>query len=46
MPALVAPYRLWHSPYTPPALRGGDLATCLVRDGDVVITGRSDARIP
>src|SRR5579883_1107696 len=31
------PYQLHHGPYTPPAVRGGDRATCLFRDGDVVI---------
>jgi hypothetical protein len=37
--------QLLHAPYTPPALRRGDRATCLVRDADVVITSWSDARI-
>src|SRR5207244_9826616 len=37
--------RLLFGPYTPPALRRGDRATCLARDGDVVVTGWSDARI-
>src|SRR5438105_3906799 len=38
-------HRLLHCPYHPPALRRGDLATCLLRDGEVVITGWSAARI-
>jgi hypothetical protein len=38
--------RLLHGPYTAPALRRGDKATCLFRDGDVLITGWSDGRIP
>jgi hypothetical protein len=32
-------------PYTPPAVTRGDLATCLFRDGDVIITSWSDGRI-
>ena len=40
------PHQLLHGPYTPPTLRRGDRATCLYRDGDVVITGWSDGRIP
>ncbi len=39
------PYHLHHGPYNAPALRRGDRATCLFRDGDVIITGWSDARI-
>ena len=39
-------YQLHHGPYNPPALRRGDRAACLFRDGDVIITGWSDARIP
>ena len=46
MPTAVDPYHLHHGPYAPPALRRGDRATCLVRDGDVIITGWSDGRIP
>jgi hypothetical protein len=46
MPAPLDPYQLLHGPYTPPHLRRGDKATCLYRDGDVIITGWSDARIP
>src|SRR5262249_30547714 len=38
-------FRLLHGPYQAPPLRRGDRATCLLRDGDVVITGWSDARI-
>src|SRR5262245_26470718 len=38
--------RLLHGPYTPPALRRADRATCLYRDADVIITGWSDRRIP
>ena len=38
-------YQLHHGPYHPPPLRRGDRATCLLRDGDVIITGWSDARI-
>ena len=33
--------RLLHGPYNPPAVRRGDLATCLYRDSDVIITGVS-----
>ncbi len=40
------PYQLLHGPYHSPALRRGDRATCLVRDGDVIVTGWSDAPIP
>src|SRR4051812_27295881 len=32
--------------YTAPALRRGARATCLVRDGDVIVTSWSDAPIP
>ena len=39
-------YQLRHGPYHAPALRRGDRATCLVRDGDVIITGWSESRIP
>jgi hypothetical protein len=46
MPAPLDPYQLLHGPYTPPDLRRGDKATCLYRDGDVVLTGCSDGRIP
>jgi hypothetical protein len=38
-------HRLVHGPYHPPAVRRGDRAVCLFRDGEVVITGWSDARI-
>jgi hypothetical protein len=38
--------KLLHGPYRPPALQRGDRATCLFRDGDVIITSWSDARIP
>jgi hypothetical protein len=38
-------HQLHHGPYTPPALRRGDRATCVYRDGDVVITSWSDGRI-
>src|SRR5262249_8068087 len=37
--------RRLHGPDTPPPLRRGDRAFCLRRDGDVVITGWSAARI-
>jgi hypothetical protein len=43
---LLTPYQLLHGPYSPPDLRRGDKATCQYRDGDVVITGWSDGRIP
>jgi hypothetical protein len=39
-------YQLLHGPYTAPALRRGDRATCLLRDADVIITAWSDGRIP
>jgi hypothetical protein len=39
-------YELHHGPYHPPPLHRGDRATCLFRDGDVIVTGWSDARIP
>jgi hypothetical protein len=45
MPQAIDPHQLLHGPYNPPALRRGDKATCLYRDGDVVITGWSDGRI-
>src|SRR5262249_12918398 len=45
MPNILDPYRLPHGPYTPPALRRRDRATCLFRDADVVITSWSDGRI-
>jgi len=38
-------HRLLHGPYRPPALRRGDRATCLFRDGEVIITGWSAGRI-
>ena len=38
--------RLLHGPYTAPPLKRGDRATCLYRDGEVIITGWSDDRIP
>jgi hypothetical protein len=37
---------LLHGPYQAPALRKGDRATCLYRDGEVVITSWTDAPIP
>jgi hypothetical protein len=37
--------RVLFGPYDAPALRRGDRATCLVRDGEVVITSWSDGRI-
>ena len=46
MPKVLDPHQLHHGPYNPPALRRGDKATCLYRDGDVIITGWTDARIP
>jgi hypothetical protein len=39
-------FKLLHAPYKPQPLRRGDRATCLFRDGDVVITSWSDARLP
>jgi hypothetical protein len=38
--------RLLHGPYKPPPLWRGDRATCLFRDGEVVVTGWSAGRIP
>jgi hypothetical protein len=38
-------HRLLHGPYRPPPVRRGDRAVCLFRDGEVVVTGWSDARI-
>ncbi len=38
--------RLLHGPYHAPPLARGDRATCLLRDGDVVITGWTSAHIP
>lgn len=46
MPAPLDPHQLLHGPYTPPPLRRGDKATCLFRDGDVIVTSWSGARIP
>jgi hypothetical protein len=37
-------HKLLFGPYKAPALRRGDRATCLFRDGDVIITGWSDGR--
>jgi hypothetical protein len=37
--------KLLHGPYKAPRLRRGDRAFCLFRDGDVVVTGWTDARI-
>jgi hypothetical protein len=37
--------RLLFDPYRPPALRVGDLATCLYRDAEVYVTGWTDAPI-
>jgi hypothetical protein len=37
--------RLLHGPYRSPVLRVGDRATCLYKDGDVVVTTWTDARI-
>jgi hypothetical protein len=45
VPRQLDPYHLHHGPYNPPALRRGDKASCLYRDGDVVITSWSDGRI-
>jgi hypothetical protein len=36
---------LLHGPYAPPPLRVGDRATCLYRDGEVIVTSWSDAPI-
>jgi len=38
-------HRLLHGPYDAPALRRGDRAMCLFRDGEVIVTGWSDGRI-
>jgi hypothetical protein len=38
--------RLLHGPYRAPALRKGDRTTCLLRNGPVVVTSWTDARIP
>src|SRR5262249_54281762 len=46
MPPRFLPHRLLYGPYAPPRLRRGDRATCLYRDGDVLITGWSAGRIP
>ncbi len=46
MPRIPDKCRLLHGPYHAPALSRGDKATCLLRDGDVVITGWTSARIP
>src|SRR5258708_2773417 len=32
--------------YSPPAVRRGDVVTCLYRDADCVVTGIHDGRIP
>jgi hypothetical protein len=40
-----AKFKLLFGPYTPPALKKGDRATCFYRDADVVITSWSDGRI-
>jgi len=45
MPKVLDPHQLHHGPYNPPALRRGDKATCLYRDGDVIVTGWNDGRI-
>jgi hypothetical protein len=37
--------QLLHGPYTAPALKRGDRAVCLFRDGDVIVTGWSDVRV-
>jgi hypothetical protein len=39
-------FQVLHGPYTAPALRRGDRATCHFRDADVIVTGWSDGRIP
>src|SRR6266852_506097 len=39
-------YELLYGPYSAPALKRGDRATCLYRDGEVIITGWSNGRIP
>jgi hypothetical protein len=33
-----------HGPYRAPSLRVGERVTCLFKDGDVVVTGWTDAR--
>ena len=42
----MADTQLLRGPYRAPALRRGDRAECLYRDGAVVITSWADARIP
>ena len=37
--------QLLHGPYHAPAVKRGDRVSCLYRDGDVIVTGWSDARI-
>jgi hypothetical protein len=37
--------RLWHGPYRAPRLARGDRATCLLRDGDALVAGWTDALI-
>jgi len=37
--------QLLHGPHHSPHLSRGDCATCILRDGDVVITGWSNGRI-
>jgi hypothetical protein len=39
-------FKLLGAPYTPPRVKRGDRAFCLLRDCDVVITRWTDARIP
>jgi len=46
MKAQLEHVRLVHGPYVPQPLGRGDRATCLYRDGEVIITGWSDGRIP
>jgi len=38
-------FKLLYGPYRSPPLRRGDRTTCLFRDGEVIVTGWSDARI-
>src|ERR1700737_3779341 len=37
--------RLLYGPYQASTLRRGDRATCLFRDGEVIVTGWSDGRL-
>ncbi|HEX4589318.1 MAG TPA: hypothetical protein VH120_05280 [Gemmataceae bacterium] len=45
MPTTADPTRLRYGPYRPPRLKQGERADCLFRGPDVVVTGRTAARI-